>query len=649
MDIKIIKFNSLLLAFTLFLAINLEAKLPTITAADVTEKANEIMSAHASHKTLTPMLAERVIHNYLEVLDPNKVYFIEPDIKEWIHPSNELLTQLIQDYQQSQFPVFQQIHESMIRAIARRHRLEEKIDLKQLPQHVKSEEFKKMPWASSEEDLFNRIAKLKSLQIDFSSKLNTEDLKEKSQQRIAKRQAKFEEDITTTDLVAKERFILANILKATAEALDSNTAYFTPGEASQFVINLQLRLFGIGVQLRDDLNGFTAVKIVEGGPAALGKELKAKDRIIAINGEPVAGMDIIEAVDLIRGEENTPVVLTVVRNTQEGDITKEEKLDITIKRGEVVLKDTRYESSYVPFGDGVIGYLRLYSFYQDKDNSSTSDLLQEIEKLKDEHKLIGVVLDLRYNSGGLLNQAVGVTGLFITKGIVVSVKDDTGVIQHLRNTENAIAWNGPLIVLVNRASASASEIVAQTLQDYGRAIIVGDEHSWGKGSFQTFTLHSDDGSTVNPQGEYKVTRGRYYTVSGKTPQLTGVLSDIVVPGPLSELEIGEKYSKYPLENDTIKPNFQDDLADIPFFQREQFKRFYKFDLQSKVETYKPFMINLKTNCQLRLEQNKNYQNFLKELKKKEDFDEEQSSGFGQNDLQLAEAYSILKDLIYLRK
>ena len=125
------------------------------------------------------------------------------------------------------------------------------------------------------------------------------------------------------------------------------------------------------------------MKIVEGGPAALGKQLKVKDRIVAVNGEPVVGMDISDAVDLIRGEADSPVILTVIRESKETDGTqKEEKLDLTILRGEVVLKETRFKSSYEPFGDGAIGYLKLYSFYQDNDSSSAEDLEKEISKLK---------------------------------------------------------------------------------------------------------------------------------------------------------------------------------------------------------------------------------------------------------------------------
>ena len=437
-------------------------------------------------------------------------------------------------------------------------------------------------------------------------------------------------------------------LKATASALDAHTVYFTPGEATQFMINVQQRLFGIGAQLRDDINGFSVIKIVEGGPAALGKQLKVKDRIVAVNGEPVVGMDIGDAVDLIRGEAHSPVILTVIRESKEPDGTqKEEKLDITILRGEVVLKESRFKSSYEPFGEGAIGYLKLYSFYQDNDSSSAEDLEKEINKLKKEHHLEGLILDLRYNSGGLLTQAVAVTGLFIKKGIVVSIKDENGKVQHLRNLDEMVAWDGPLIVLVNRMSASASEIVAQTLQDYGRAIVVGDDHTFGKGSYQTFTLAANEAENVNPQGEYKVTRGRYYTVSGKTPQLTGVYSDIVVPGPLSEAEIGERFAKWPLENDYIRSNFDDDLSDIPYLQRDKIRKLYHFDLQDKIDTYMPYLEKLKENSKFRIDNSLNYQNLLKEIKKKDESDPDHAENFGQNDLQLEEANNLMKDLIIM--
>lgn len=630
-----------------FFALACEGKLPDIGPEDVTNKVKEIMKAHASHKKLTPLLTQRILNNYLENLDVNKTYFIQSDIEQWVKPSDELLEQIITDYNNGNFSTFENIQNTFIKAIQRRRSIEQKINYQDLPTHVRAEEFKEMPWAKSEEELVNRLRRIRSLQLETAAKLN-EDMREKSMQRIAKRQAKYEEDMMVSNPIERQHLILSQVLKATASSLDAHTSYFTPGEATQFMINVQQRLYGIGAQLRDDINGFSVVKIVEGGPAALGKQLKVKDRIVAVNGEPVVGMDIADAVDLIRGEANTPVILTVIRDVKGSDGTsKEEKVDVSILRGEVVLKETRFKSDYEPYGNGVIGYLKLYSFYQDRDTSSATDLEQEINRMKKEHNLEGLIFDLRYNSGGLLTQAVAVTGLFITKGIVVSIKDEAGKIQHLRDLDGTMAWDGPLIVLVNRMSASASEIVAQTLQDYGRAIVIGDDHTFGKGSYQTFTLGTTEPDQVDPQGEYKVTRGRYYTVSGKTPQLIGVLSDIKVPGPLSESEVGERFAKYPLENDYIRSNFDDDLSDIPFLQRDKIRKLYKFGLQEKIDTYVPYLEKLKDNSSTRLENNRNYQNMIKEIKKKDESDSDTVENFGQNDLQLEEAYRIMKDLIIM--
>lgn len=624
-----------------------ECKLPELTPAIVNAKLNEIMKAHASHKKLSPAIIERTLNNYLELLDPNKSYLIESDIKQWLHPSEQLLTQIQQDYNRNNFREFEEMHQVMAKAIHRRHELDKKMDLTNLPKHVSPEEFKDMKWTANEQELLARLERIKALQNEASEKLAVEQ-KDKTLQRIQKRQSKFEEDILATDST-HEYFLLSNVLKATASSLDTHTAYFTPDEASQFMIHVQQRLFGIGAQLRDELNGFSIIKIIEGGPAAENKQLKVKDRIIAVNGEPVVGLDIVDAVELIRGEKNTPVTLTIIRDPSENDTNKnEEKLEVTLNRGEVVLKESRYEASYEPFGDGVIAYLKLFSFYQDPESSSADDLANELEKIKKEHNVKAVILDLRFNSGGLLSQAVEVSGLFITKGTVVSIKDDTGKVQHLRSLEGHSSWNGPLAVLINRASASASEIVAGTLQDYGRALIIGDDHSFGKGSFQTFTLNANtDSNSVNPQGEYKVTRGRYYTVSGRTPQLTGVASDIVIPGSLSETELGEQFAKYPLENDRIKPNFNDDLSDIPFYQREQVRMLYSYDLQPRLVVYQPYLDQLRKNTSYRIEKNQNYQSFLKELKKKEFLEEDENEEFGQDDLQLTEAKNVMKDLVIL--
>lgn len=636
---------SLILLFNVFFV---EAKLPELNRDKTLEKIEEILKAHAIYHELTPALMQRTLNNYLEELDPTKTYFIEPDIKEWIDPSESSLETILKEFKQKNFETFEKIDKKMVVAIERHRHLEEKINVDELPKKVNPKEFKDLKWVNTEDELLDRLIKIKSLQLEAIAKLDGE-LKDKSLQRLDKHQRKREQSFLETDPAKTEKFMLSNILKSVAASLDTHTAYLTPDEASQFIISVQQRLFGIGAQLRDDINGFTVVKVIEGGPAAEEKELKAKDRIIAVDHEPVVGMDIIDAVDLIRGPENTYVTLTVVREEGEGDNKKEEHHDIKIKRGEVVLKETRYETSYEPFGDGVIAYVRLFSFYQDPEYSSTEDLNREIEKMRKEQNVKGIILDLRSNTGGLLSQAVGVSGLFITKGIIAGIKDNTGQIQYLRDLDGTTVWDGPLIVLVNRSSASASEIVAQSLQDYGRALIVGDDHTYGKGSFQTFTLNSDKSGDVNPEGEYKVTRGRYYTVSGKTPQLNGVQSDIVVPGVFSYVDIGEKFNKYPLENESIKENFEDDLSDVPYLERAKIRALYRFNLQKKLTTYTADLDILKKNSAYRIENNKNYQAFIKEIQKEEPEEEEAEAAIGQNDLQLTETYNIMKDLILLQE
>jgi carboxyl-terminal processing protease len=637
-------FVRILLGLFLISAPFCDAKPPQLTPHDARIKVEEILKAHVSYQRLTPDLIKRTLVNYLEEVDPGKTYFIDYEIVKWTNPSEELVQKTLDGYKKEDFSTFEEIHESLIFAINRRNLLEQHVALESIPKDVQPSEFKDLTWAIDERELSNRLLRIKALQIEAAEKLE-EETKDQLLLRLTKRRLNREEELISPSSKLRQQLILSYVLKATSSALDSQTAYFTPAEASQFMIQVQQRLFGIGAQLRDDLNGFTIVRLLDESPASKENKLQIGDRIIAVNNEPVVGMDITEAVELIRGQQATSVLLTILRQIGEEN-KKDEKLEIEIVRGEIVLKETRLDTSFEVYGDGAIGILHLFSFYQDSKSSSANDLAKAIESLKKEHNLKGIILDLRNNAGGILPQAVAVTGLFINKGVVVSIKDNTGKIQHLRNIEGKPVWEGPLIVLTNRTSASAAEIVAQTLQDYGRAIIIGDPQTYGKGTFQTFTLEAVNYGKVNPKGEYKVTRGCYYTVSGKSPQLNGVQTDIVVPGIFAQAEIGEKYSKFPLENDQIPPSFEDDLSDIPAFHRHQLLQLYKFNLQTIMTSYQPYVALLSKNSNERIQKNKNYQNFLKEISKT-DHSADTREVFGQSDLQLDETINIMKDLIYL--
>ncbi|NNM44271.1 MAG: PDZ domain-containing protein [Chlamydiae bacterium] len=638
------RFRIIPLIFLLIFGI-CEAKPPALTPKDTRVKIEEILKAHVSHQSLTTDLIQRTLSNYIDELDPSKTYFIESELEAWLKPSDQLLQETLQGFKKEDFTVYEKIHAVLDRAILRRSELEKNIDLENLPKNPQPFDVEDLKWTATQEELQERLTQIKALQLEAAAKIKEEN-REQFLQKLNKRRLSREADLTSSAPDIKKQIILSFVLKATSSALDSQTHYFTPSEANQFMMQVQQRLFGIGAQLRDDLNGFSIVRLLDGGPAISGNKIRVGDRIIGVDHQPVVGMDITEAVELIRGPQGTPVHLTLVRENTTDNGKQEEILEIDIIRGEVILTESRFDSSYQPFGDGIIAHLTLYSFYQDAQNSSASDLRKAIERLQAEHKIKGVILDLRNNAGGLLTQGVAVTGLFIKKGIVVSIKDNSGQIQHLRNIDEKPIWDGPLVVLTNIGSASASEIVAQTLKDYGRAILVGDQKTFGKGSFQTFTLDTASNGKVNPKGEYKVTRGRYYTVSGKSPQLTGVSTDIVVPGLFSEIEYGEQFTKFPLANDSIPPNFEDNLADIPQGHRDQVMKIYKNNLQPILHTYDSYFENLRINSEQRILLNQNYQNFLKEIKKK-DANSEVVDFFGQSDLQLMETFNVMKDLLFL--
>lgn len=623
----------------------LSAKSPQLTSKDAKKKLEEIFKAHVTHKALSPEIIQRSLINFLEELDPTKTYLIDNEVAKWTSPSPELLEAIEKGFKNESFEQFEKIYTTMLSAIQRRNELETSLQNAPLPQGVSAETFKDLTWTKNTDELKERILALRALQVEAAESLDDET-KDQFLLKLAKRRANREQEMNPPSKVEREGQLLSFVLKAIASSLDAHTCYFTPSEATQFMIQVQQRLFGIGAQLRDNLNGFSIVKLLDGSPALLSNRLKVGDRIIAVNHEPIVGLDIVEAVDLIRGPQGSKVHLTILRESGEEEAKHPEKFDVDITRDEIILKETRFETNIEPYGDGVIAHIRLFSFYQDPKSSSTKDIREALEQIKKEHQLLGVVLDLRNNAGGILPQAVSVTGLFISKGIVASIKDNTGKIQHLRHFDADVAWDGPLVVLTNRASASAAEIVAQALQDYGRALIVGDDHTYGKGSYQSFTLESAGAQKINPQGEYKVTRGIYYTVSGKSPQLHGAQADIIVPGVFSCLDVGESFAKYPLEGDCIKENFDDDLSDVHPLHRGKMKRLYKNHLQPLLAFYQPFLPTLVQNSAQRMLANQNYQNFLSELRKS-DPSYETIESFGQNDLQLEETFNIIKDLVYM--
>jgi carboxyl-terminal processing protease len=347
-------------------------------------------------------------------------------------------------------------------------------------------------------------------------------------------------------------FVLQRYFTAFAQAYDPHSEYLTPSSSDDFEIGMKLSLGGIGALLQSEDGAAKIEKIIPGGPAARDGRLKPGDKIISVAQDKGESVDILhwplyKAVGLIRGKKGSKVTLTVIPAS---DITGARTSKITLVRDDVKLEDqeAKGETLAVVGDDGKtnqVGVIRLPVFYADMKNrtgsgrefkSSTRDVERLITDMK-ARGVDGLILDLRNNGGGSLAEAVEMTGLFFTSGPVVQVRESRGV-QVLQDPDPEVLYSGPLVVLVNRRSASASEILAAALQDYGRAVIVGDSKTHGKGTVQSWQPLDDRNSAL---GSIKVTTHSFYRVAGGSTQLKGVVPDIRIPSVLDVLDVGEEF------------------------------------------------------------------------------------------------------------
>jgi carboxyl-terminal processing protease len=360
--------------------------------------------------------------------------------------------------------------------------------------------------------------------------------------------------------------VLQAYLNALGHAYDPHTDYFNTQHAQDFSINMSLSLFGIGAQLTEDDGYCTISRLIQGGPADKSKQLSEKDRIVAVaqGGKPpvdVVDMELGKVVQLIRGAKGTEVRLTI----SPADDRAVRRV-VTLTRDEIKLEDSEAKASLLemPNGHGGtnrIGVIDLPSFYATIDlpgsashsaKSTTTDVAKLIKKLKQE-KVDGIILDLRSNPGGSLEEAIKFTGLFIKDGPIVIARSPDGSIAVDNDTDSSVQYSGPLAVMINRFSASAAEIAAAALQDYGRAVVIGDISTHGKGTVQNLNpLRSFMPQATNDPGTVKITIRKFYRVSGASTQLKGVVPDIILPDVLNySPDIGETSQENPLPWDTI--------------------------------------------------------------------------------------------------
>ena len=339
---------------------------------------------------------------------------------------------------------------------------------------------------------------------------------------------------------------------AFARSLDPHSDYLSPETMEDFRINMGLSLEGIGASLSSQ-DGFTVIEeLIPGGSAERVKLLRPKDKIIAVaqegeRAESIIDMDLREVVKKIRGKKGTKVTLTILRQGEET-----ETFEVTILRDKIDIKEQAAKITYEKrkAGDRTVkvGVIDLPSFYGTNEDGGRS-AYRDVKKLLEEaraQEVEGILLNLSQNGGGLLDQAVTVAGLFIRKGGVVATQSGDKKVEVLADEDDDVAWSGPLVVLTSRLSASASEILAGALRDYRRAVVVGGDHTFGKGTVQMLA------DLPMGLGAMKVTTGMYFLPGGASTQQGGVPSDIQIPSVLNNKEVGEKTMDYSLPPQTIK-------------------------------------------------------------------------------------------------
>ena len=542
--------------------------------------------AHYLDVEIDDNFSEKVYNTFLENLDPYKRYFISSDINEFSKYKYE-----IDDYfKNPNSDFFELVYNRYSKRVSESKLIYEEI-LSSPFDFSKDEIFNldtdKITYVENKIQLSERWRKILKIYLienfhdeieDDKTKYNDDNsFKIRSHDEIQKTLRK---DLLQT-MDDSYRFLQEELqrqdwfsvyINSFVSQYDPNTSYLDPETRERFDVDMSGNYAGIGARLQKKIDKVEITEVISGGPAWRENNLEKGDIILKVRQEnqeePVSilGMRLSEAVKLIKGEKGTKVYLTIKKVN--GNIS-----EISVKRDIVILEETYIKSSIVKKNNDNYGIINIPKFYIDFDNQdnrdAAKDLKIEVNRLKSEG-VSGLVIDLRNNGGGSLKTVVDMAGLFIKSGPVVQVKYSDKEKQILSDKDRSISWEGPLVILVNEGSASASEILAAAMQDYKRAIIIGGNQTWGKGTVQNiFPLNRMvRGNTNGDLGALRYTTQKYYRINGGSVQLEGVKSDINVPYRYKYLDFGERDSKNPLQWDEIdkadyilwESNFNFDIA-----------------------------------------------------------------------------------------
>ncbi len=632
---------------------------------DVKKVMTQIFDQHVQKKEITAEIIRNSFRVYIDQFDSDGVYLLESEVRSFTELNKNDTRRILRQYQRNDFSSYKRLNTVIQMAIKRARDYRQALIRSQESFITQSNINTEYNEQLNYKGFARNIAELKQRQKrQMQEFINMEvarfgggvmkNKEVKVRQVYDSSMREHERKYLFTD--ANEHFLTSNesenlfymhIIKALAKSLDAHTSFFNESEAYDMRVRLEKGFDGLGIVLNKDIFGYRIVKLVPGSPADKNSRIKSGDYLIRVNGKMIEDRPLAGVMKMLRGKKGTLVSLQFKRDGGEGEDQRVSHFTVLLKREPIVIEEGRVETSSMKFGDGIIGTVKLHSFYQGSNGiSSEQDVRKAIKQLESAGRLRGLVLDLRENSGGFLTQAVKVAGLFITNGVIVVSQYSSGEKRYYRDMDGKVSYEGPLIVLTSRATASAAEIVAQALQDYGVALVVGDEQTYGKGTIQSQTVTDD-----NRGGSYfKVTVGKYYTVSGKTPQVEGVKADLVVPSPYSLEQIGEEYLEYPLNKDTIPDSYDDTLSDIDPGLRPWYLRYYMPTLQQRSQMWRGFLPLLKHNSQNRLSHSNNYDEYLEKARFDDDHEysgDEIADLYGDQDPQLREAVNIVKDMIIL--
>lgn len=526
---------------------------------------------HYNSIEINDQFSQEMFDTYLDLLDSQKKYFLATDIKEFERFEFEL-DDMIKSYD---LTFFNLSHQRLLQRIKEVKEFYPSILNKSFDFSIQENinlDFENISFPQNNRERINRWRKqLKYSALDiYDIKLSEQNLKSKSSENPKSNETLIKESVDLVkknvenvfdlmgDLQRKDWF--SNYINAFVVQLDPHTFYFKPEDKERFDMSMSGKFDGIGARLSKESGGIKIVDIILGGPLWRDKLIEIGDEIIKVaqgNEMPVdvIGMRLEDAIKLIKGPKDSEVRLTI-RKKIDGEIKV-----VPVIRDEIKLEETYAKSTIIKKQDKKYGLITLPKFYVDFDDYKTrncaTDVKIEIAKLK-KNGIEGLILDLRNNGGGSLQTVVDMTGLFIEKGPVVQVKSFGDRKQVIFDKDPSISWDGPMVILLNQMSASASEILAAALQDYKRAVIVGSSKSFGKGTVQNvIDLNRFMSNSNFDLGALKITTDKFYRINGGSVQVEGVKSDIKIPNRLSFIPIGEDDEKNPLGWDKIgSANFQ---------------------------------------------------------------------------------------------